>query len=100
MRIEEHPVLDISGRRGEIEFYLNGRPCHAREGDSLAAALWALGIKRFGKSRKSGEPRGPFCFIGRCHDCEVSVDGRPRVKACMTEVRQGMRVEIPGEEGA
>jgi len=99
MRIEEHPILDFSIPRREIEFFLNGRPCRAREGETLAAALWALGVRRFGLSRKKGEPRGPFCFIGRCHDCEVNVDGRPRVKACMTEVRPGMRVEIPGEEG-
>lgn len=97
--MDEHPVLDFSGSRREIEFFLNGRSCLAREGDTLAAALWALGIRRFGLSRKRREPRGPFCFIGRCHDCEVTVDGKPRVKACLTVVKEGMSVVIPEEEG-
>jgi predicted molibdopterin-dependent oxidoreductase YjgC len=98
MRIEEHPVLEGLGDRPEVEIYVNGRRCGAREGDTVASALWALGIRRFRRTRRLHEPRGPFCFIGRCTDCEVTVDGRPRVKSCMTSVRGGMRIELPEDE--
>ncbi len=98
MRIEEHPILADLGKRPEIRISVNGRPCLAREGDTVASALWALGFRRFRDTRRLSEPRGPFCFIGRCTDCEVTVDGRPRVKSCTTAVREGMRIEVP-EEG-
>ena len=31
--------------------------------------------------------------MGVCQDCLVTVDGRPNVRACVTPVRDGMRVE-------
>jgi predicted molibdopterin-dependent oxidoreductase YjgC len=34
-----------------------------------------------------------FCGIGRCTDCVMTVDGVPGVRTCVTEVREGMRVE-------
>ncbi len=98
MRIEEHPILEELGSRAEVGIFVNGRRCAAREGDTVASALWALGIRRFRDTRIRHEPRGPFCFIGRCTDCEVTVDGKPRVKSCMTGVREGMRIELPEEE--
>lgn len=98
MRIEEHPVLDGLDGRPKVMITVNGRRCEAREGDTVAAALWALGVRRFRTTRVRREPRGPFCFIGRCTDCEVTVDGRPRVKSCMTPVSEGMRIEVPEAE--
>ncbi len=41
----------------------------------------------------SGAPRGVFCGMGVCFDCLVTVDGRSEVRACVTPVRDGMRVE-------
>ena len=41
----------------------------------------------------SGTPRGPFCMMGACFECVVSVDGHTE-RACMTEVRDGMCVEM------
>jgi predicted molibdopterin-dependent oxidoreductase YjgC len=40
-----------------------------------------------------GAPRGVFCGMGVCFDCLVRVDGRSDVRACVTPVRDGMRVE-------
>ena len=40
-----------------------------------------------------GSPRGLFCGMGLCFDCLVCVDGRPGVRACVTAVRDGMRVD-------
>jgi len=36
---------------------------------------------------------GYFCGMGVCQDCLVTVDGLPNVRACMTPVRDGLRVE-------
>jgi len=31
--------------------------------------------------------------MGVCYDCLVTIDGQPNRQACMTPVRDGMRVE-------
>jgi D-hydroxyproline dehydrogenase subunit gamma len=37
--------------------------------------------------------RAPFCGMGVCQECRVTVDGRAYVLACQTVCRDGMRVE-------
>ncbi len=90
-RIIEHPVLPIP-KRDEVVWTWQGRPLYALEGEMLAAALFAQGIRVFGHHPKDGAPQGIFCANGQCAQCLVLADGRP-VKACMTPVRAGMRVD-------
>ena len=65
-------------------------PCH--RGETLATALLAHGITRFGSTR-DGAPRQPLCNMGTCFDCAVTVDGVPLVRACLTYVRPNMDVQ-------
>ena len=44
------------------------------------------------RQARSGAPRGPFCGMGVCFDCLVTVDGRPSQRACLTKVSAGMDV--------
>lgn len=69
-----------------------GEAVSARSGDSVAAALIAAGHVTLRSTPVSGVPRGPFCMMGACFECLVEIDGRPGCQACMTEVRDGMRV--------
>src|SRR5581483_1974099 len=55
------------------------------------AALAAADIVSVRQAR-SGAPRGPFCGMGACFDCLVTVDGRPSQRACLTKVAAGMEV--------
>ncbi|HLT34655.1 MAG TPA: (2Fe-2S)-binding protein, partial [Enhygromyxa sp.] len=64
----------------------------AREQDTLATALIAAGVLMTSRSPKYRRPRGPYCLTGDCGTCLVRVDGRPNVRACVTAVREGMRV--------
>lgn len=64
----------------------------ASEGQTLAAALLAAGHAAFRKTPDSAQPRGPYCLMGACFECTVEVEGAGRVQACMTAVRDGMRV--------
>lgn len=92
MRIKNHPVLDFD--RGEkLTFYYNGQKIEAFEGETIAAALHAAGIRELKKSLHHERPRGFFCAIGNCSSCLMIVDGEPNVKTCVTEVEEGMRVE-------
>jgi len=87
-----HPVLGDAKEREIIHFTYNGKPLEAYEGESVAAALIANGIRVFRHSSKKHEPRGVFCAIGHCTDCVMRVDGVENVKTCVTRVKEGMEV--------
>ncbi len=82
-----------AGGRRPVAFTFDGREIAAEEGQSIAAALLAAGIRSWRTTRVEGSPRGLFCGIGICFDCIVTVDGRADVRACLTEARDGCAVE-------
>ena len=99
MRVEKHPVL---GDRevGKLVFIsVDGKEIQAVEGEPIAAALLAQGMKVFRKTPRFGEPRGIFCGIGRCTDCIMTVDGIPNVRTCVTPVKAGMIITSNLQEG-
>ncbi len=79
-------------RSDEIVMLVDHRPLRAFAGETVATALLAAGISEFRASPRSGEPRGPFCYMGSCQECLVRIDGR-RCLACQTSVAEGMQVE-------
>jgi predicted molibdopterin-dependent oxidoreductase YjgC len=86
----------LAGERGaRCAVVVDGREVAAHEGESVAAVLIAAGHRAFRRTDRAGEARSYFCGMGVCHDCLVVVDGDPNVRACMTRVRAGMRVETP-----
>lgn len=90
-RIQAHPILDILPR-ATVEFTWQGRRQHACAGETIAAALFANGIRVFGHHPKDGSPQGIFCANGQCAQCTVIANGLP-VKACVTPVEPGMQVQ-------
>ncbi|WP_353475715.1 (2Fe-2S)-binding protein (plasmid) [Salipiger sp. H15] len=76
-----------------VEILLDGAPLTARRGDSVAVALLAAGVTRFRGSVVSGAPRAPYCLMGSCFDCLVTIDGAPNRQACLVTVAPGMRIE-------
>lgn len=94
-----HPVLGELPAGREVTIYLDGQPLSAREGEPLAAALFASGIRIAHYLAEGEEPRGPFCMIGRCTECRMWVEGRGMVLSCLTPVEEGMRVHTPGRRG-
>lgn len=89
-RISSHPVLAVAPKAA-IEIEWNGRALPALEGETIAAALLASGVRVFGHHPKDGSPQGIFCANGRCAQCLVIANGKP-VKACVTRVTSGMHV--------
>ncbi|WP_046866767.1 FAD-dependent oxidoreductase [Microvirga massiliensis] len=77
--------------RGGPTIVFEGRPLAAIDGESVAAALFAHGEVALCRG-KDGVAHGVFCGMGVCHDCLVTIDGRASQRACMTKVREGMRV--------
>ena len=97
-RIEQHPVLSFPrGRR--IRFQFEGRPLFGYEGETIAAALIANGVRVFRRTVKAGRPRGFFCAVGKCASCMMVVDGRPNTMVCVEPLRPGVRVEMQQGRG-
>ncbi len=93
MRVENHPILGSPGAGKIIRIEVDGRSIAAREGEPIAAALLASGIRVCRETEKKHEPRGVFCGIGQCTDCMMTVNGEPNVRTCITPVQDGMRVK-------
>lgn len=98
MRIHDHPILDFNrGRR--VKFYFNGRELEGYEGETIAAALHANGIKMLRESDELHRPRGLFCAIGNCSSCLMVVNGKPNVRVCVEKLRENMVVETQRGKG-
>lgn len=75
----------------EATFTLDGTPYQAQPGETIAAALYAAGVRAWRRSR-AGDLRGLLCGMGICFDCLVTVDGVANQRACQVLVRDGMVV--------
>ena len=93
MRIREHPILDFRDRGRTVTIRVNGKEIEAIEGEPIAAAILASGIKVLRYTSKLKSPRGLYCAIGRCTDCIMKVNGVPSIRTCITPVERGMIVE-------
>ncbi|TCT11029.1 (2Fe-2S)-binding protein [Paralcaligenes ureilyticus] len=76
-----------------VSLTLNGKAVACRAGDSVAAALFAAGFSQCRDTAVNNVPRGPYCMMGVCYDCLVTIDGQENQQACMTTVRAGMTIE-------
>lgn len=92
-RILDHPVLGKLKEQREISFIFDGKEYRGYEGDTIASALLAHGIRKLRVHEESGSPRGIYCNIGHCFECRVIVDGTPGVRACLTELKEDAVIE-------
>ena len=79
--------------KAEVIFTFNGETFKGTEGQSIAAALMATGVRELRKTRFDEEPRLIFCGIGICFDCVVVVDGVANQRACLVEINDGAKIE-------
>lgn len=82
---------DLGGRW--VRFTIDGRPATAREGDTVAAALLGAGVEACRTTPVSGAPRAPYCMMGVCFECLVTIDGVGNRQGCLVAVAEGMAVE-------
>ena len=79
--------------RDQMEFpvFVNDQQIMANEGQTVAEVMLSAGIKTC-RTTRNQNPRGIFCGMGICHECNMIVDGVPNIRTCMTPARPGMRV--------
>ena len=79
------------GPRQSVPFELDGVACSGFEGDTVLTAVLAQGgVLRH--TDLSGAPRAGFCAMGACQDCWMDSADGPRLRACSTPLRAGMRL--------
>lgn len=83
-------------RPAPVEIFVNGRSVAAYANESLAAALMANGVVSFRRTG-SGKQRGPYCNMGSCFECVVTVEEVGPVRACLTPVTAGMKVTVDAD---
>jgi sarcosine oxidase subunit alpha len=83
-------------RVASVSIVVDGRDTQVRAGITVAAAVLSLGVSAFRRS-VSGEPRGPLCGMGTCHECRLTIDGVAHRRSCLVVVSDGLRVSTaPG----
>ncbi|MBF0409599.1 MAG: (2Fe-2S)-binding protein [Candidatus Riflebacteria bacterium] len=91
-RIEEHPILSFKKGK-KVSFTLDGEKLEGYEGEPIAAALHANGVKLLRHSPHKNRARGFFCAIGRCSSCMMEVDGEVNTMTCIKPLKAGMLVK-------
>lgn len=71
---------------------VNGLDVPAVSGRTVAATLHAQGILAWRTNAVDGSPRGPFCGMGICRECIVTVEGMDEQRACLLMVKDGLRI--------
>ncbi len=72
---------------------VDGTRVTARAGDTVAAALLAAGLTSTRTTPISGTPRAPYCMMGVCFECLVTIDDVGNRQGCLIPVSEGMRVD-------
>jgi sarcosine oxidase subunit alpha len=72
---------------------IDGKIFRARAGDTVAAAMLAAGVDHCRTTPVSDAPRAPYCLMGVCFECLVTVNGVGNRQGCLVPVRDGMRIE-------
>ena len=75
-----------------VEVRIDGASTRVREGESVAAALLASGMRSCRNTSVSGAPRAPYCMMGVCFECLVEIDGVPNRQSCQISVEEGMQI--------
>ena len=85
--------LQLEGPLSTVPITIDGQPVEARRGDTVAAAMLVFGVGHCRTTPVSGAPRAPYCMMGVCFECLVTIDGVGNRQGCLVRVREGMKVE-------
>ncbi len=84
--------------RAPLRFRFDGDELTGLDGDTVLTAILAaratLRAAEFGPERRAG-----FCLMGACQDCWLWQEDGPRLRACPTPLRAGMRLRSAAAPG-
>lgn len=79
-----------------VRIELDGQPHEVPADLNVAAAVLMLSGPAHYRQTADGQPRAPYCMMGVCHECLVTIDGEPNQQGCLARVRPGMRITTQG----
>ena len=98
-RLDQLPTLRVDpGEKRSLTY--RSRPIQGLAGDTVATALYANGVRVFGRSLKYHRPRGLYSLDGESCNTFMQVDGVPNVSAETTPLTDGMRVKAQNVVGS
>lgn len=98
-RLNHLPTLKIDTAR-KISFKYKNKTYYGVKGDTIASALFANGVRIFGRSLKYHRPRGLYSLDGECSNTCMQVNGIPNVRCENTLLEDGMVVEEQNVKGS
>ena len=75
-----------------ISVTINDEKVVVSAGISVAAAI-AISGNLVTRISVTGQPRAPFCGMGICMDCRVTIDRQAHQLACQTLCLDGMQIK-------
>ena len=74
-----------------VQITVDGLPVTASRGDTVSAAILTAGcVEPYRYTAVNGTPRAPYCMMGVCFDCLVTIDGIGNRQGCLIPVSDGM----------
>ncbi len=98
-RLNHLPTLRIEPGTPRTLTY-RGKAMQGLKGDTIATALFAGGVRIFGRSLKYHRPRGLYSLDGESSNTLMAVDGIPNVCCETTALSEGMRVMPQNVKGS
>ncbi|MBU2628083.1 MAG: (2Fe-2S)-binding protein [Proteobacteria bacterium] len=98
-RFNHLPTLKVDTTR-KLAFIYKGKKYYGVEGDTVASALFANGVRIFGRSLKYHRPRGLYSLDGECSNTCMEVDGIPNVRCENTLLEDGMVIKEQNVKGS
>jgi predicted molibdopterin-dependent oxidoreductase YjgC len=89
-RLDDEPVKTV-------RIFIDDRETEAQAGDAVATARMLSGVSAVRTTLLSGAPRAPYCMMGVCFECLVTIDGVENRQACMVEVAEGMAIRTQAQ---
>lgn len=83
--------IDPSGET--LTVFIDGKPVSASAHESVAGVILRQDEIWNRRTTISQSPRAAFCMMGICFECLVTIEGRASQQGCLTQVRDGMRIE-------
>lgn len=91
-RLNHLPTLRINTAE-KLSLTYQGKSYLGVAGDTVATALFANGVRIFGRSLKYHRPRGLYSLDGECSNTCMEVEGIPNVRSENTLLKDGMKVK-------
>ena len=98
-RLKDLPTLRIDPSE-TLRVNYNGETYRGVAGDTVATALYANGVRVFGRSLKYHRPRGLYSLDGECSNTMMRIDGVPNERAETRLLKDGMTVRMQNVKGA